>query len=35
MFTTPERSHIIPPSAANVSGVAVISVRLIKLTGSS
>src|SRR2546423_6451174 len=35
MFTTPERSHIMPPSAANVRGVAVMSVMLSRLTGSS
>ena len=35
MFTTPERSHIMPPSAASVRGVAVMSVMLSRLTGSS
>ena len=35
MFTTPERSHIMPPIAASTSGVAVMSVMLRRLTGSS
>src|SRR5947209_1966544 len=35
MLTTPDRSDITPPSAASVSGVAVISVWLPKMARSS